>query len=122
MLYGILNIPHSYYVIYMNKQLVFGVIAVVFATALISSLVVDQASANLNKSPRNNNGQSNSGHGGSGHGGSGHGGSGQSIAQSCVQDQSSSVLTAGSASPVTNSGNNAATCTNTNNGGNAASQ
>src|SRR4051812_14808345 len=101
----------------MNKQIVFGVIAVVFATALISSLVVDQASANLNKSPRNNNGQSNSGHGGSG-----QGGSGQSIAQSCVQDQSSSVLTAGSASPVTNSGNNAATCTNTNNGGNAASQ
>ena len=47
MLYGILNIPHSYYVIYMNKQLVFGVIAVVFATALIASLVVDQASANL---------------------------------------------------------------------------
>ena len=45
MLYGILNIPHSYYVIYMNKQLVFGVIAVVFATAFIASLVVDQASA-----------------------------------------------------------------------------
>ena len=48
MLYGILNIPHSYYVIYMNKQLVFGVIAVVFATAMIASLVVDQASANRN--------------------------------------------------------------------------
>ena len=31
----------------MNNQLVFGVIAVVFATALIASLVVDQASANL---------------------------------------------------------------------------
>src|SRR4051794_33429263 len=75
-LYDILNIPHSYYVIYMNKQLVFGVIAVVFATALISSLVVDQASANLNKSPRNNNGQSNSG---------------QSIAQNCEQSQSSSL-------------------------------
>ena len=29
----------------MNKQLVFGVIAVVFATALIASLVVDQANA-----------------------------------------------------------------------------
>ena len=52
MLYDILNIPHSYYVIYMNKQLVFGVIAVVFATALISSLVVDQASANRNKQLR----------------------------------------------------------------------
>ena len=33
----------------MNKQLVFGVIAVVFATALIASLVVDQASANRNR-------------------------------------------------------------------------
>ena len=49
MLYGILNIPHSYYIIYMNKQLVFGVIAVVFATALISSLVVDNASASTKK-------------------------------------------------------------------------
>ena len=29
----------------MNKQLVFGAIAVVFATALIASLVVDQANA-----------------------------------------------------------------------------
>jgi len=92
----------------MNKQLVFGVIAVVFATALIASLVVDQASASRNmqrSSLQNNGGQS---------------GNGQSIAQSCVQDQSSSVLTAGSASPVTNSGNNLAECTNTNNGGNAA--
>ena len=32
----------------MNKQLVFGVIAVVFATALISSLVAGQASAQKN--------------------------------------------------------------------------
>ena len=31
----------------MNKQLVFGVIAVVFATALIASLVVDQANASF---------------------------------------------------------------------------
>ena len=99
MLYGILNIPHSYYVIYMNKQLVFGVIAVVFATALIASLVVDQANANLARDPRGN---------------------GQSIAQSCEQSQSSSVVTAGAGSTVTNSGNNAAQCTNTNNGGNAA--
>ena len=90
MLYGILNIPHSYYVIYMNKQLVFGVIAVVFATALIASLVVDQANAR------------------------------QSISQRNHQHQSSTVVTAGANSPVTNSGNNAATATNTNNGGNAA--
>ena len=107
MLYDILNIRHSYYVIYMNKQLVFGVIAVVFATALISSLVVDQASAR------------------------------QSISQSCAHDQSSSIVTAGSGSSslerdsilpipisgsgVTGSGTNGAQCTNTNNGGNAAS-
>src|SRR3954466_2131821 len=82
MLYDILNIPHSYYVIYMNKQLVFGVIAVVFATALIASLVVDQANAR------------------------------QRISQSCTQDQSSSLVTAGPGSGVTGSGNNVAVCTN----------
>ncbi len=76
----------------MNKQLVFGVIAVVFATALIASLVVDQANAR------------------------------QSISQRCTQHQSSSLVTAGANSGVTNSGNNAALCDNTNNGGNAASQ
>ena len=95
MLYGILNIPHSYYVIYMNKQLVFGVIAVVFATALIASLVVDQANAQ-----RSNR---------------------QSITEFCSQDQSSSLTTAGQNSGVTGSGTNGAQCTNTNNGGNAAS-
>ena len=79
----------------MNKQLVFGVIAVVFATALIASLVVDQANASF----RSNR---------------------QSISQHNHQDQSSTVVTAGANSPVTNSGNNAATATNTNNGGNAA--
>src|SRR6478609_2106963 len=79
MLYGILNIPHSYYVIYMNKQLVFGVIAVVFATAMISSLVIGQASANL-RDPRGNSDRNNNG---------------QSIAQNCEQSQSSSLVTAG---------------------------
>jgi hypothetical protein len=78
----------------MNKQLVFGVIAVVFATALIASLVVD--SVNAQRSNR------------------------QSISQHNNQHQSSTVVTAGANSPVTNSGNNAATATNTNNGGNAA--
>ncbi len=91
----------------MNKQLVFGVIAVVFATALIASLVVDQASANRNRQYVHPS-----------HSGQSH--SGQSISQSCYQDQSSSVLTAGAGSRVTGSGNNAALCTNTNNGGNAA--
>ena len=105
MLYGILNIPHSYYVIYMNKQLVFGVIAVVFATALIASLVVDQANANLARDPRGN-GQNNGG---------------QSISEFCSQDQRSSITTAGQFSGVTGSGSNGATCTNNNNGGNAAS-
>ena len=79
----------------MNKQLVFGVIAVVFATALIASLVVDQANAQ-----RSNR---------------------QSITEFCSQDQSSSLTTAGQNSGVTGSGNNMAACTNTNNGGNAAS-
>jgi hypothetical protein len=108
------KILHGYYTIYMNKQLVFGVIAVIFATALIASLVVDQASAR------------------------------QSISQRCTQDQSSSTTTPGSGarlpvresilpipifgseltssnSGVTGSGNNVADCTNTNNAGNAAS-
>ena len=78
----------------MNKQLVFGVIAVVFATALIASLVVD--SVNAQTSNR------------------------QSISQRNHQHQSSSVVTAGTGSGVATSGNNAATATNTNNGGNAA--
>ena len=67
----------------MNKQLVFGVIAVVFATALIASLVVD--SVNAQTSNR------------------------QSISQRNHQHQSSSVVTAGTGSTVTSSGNNAAT-------------
>ena len=78
----------------MNKQLVFGVIAVIFATALIASSVVDQANAH-----RSNK---------------------QSISQHNDQHQSSTVVTAGANSPVTNSCNNAETATNTNNGVNAA--
>ena len=77
----------------MNKQLVFGVIAVVFATALIASLVVDSVNAQSNR---------------------------QSISQRNHQHQDSSVVTAGTGSTVTGSGNNDATVTNTNNGGNAA--
>jgi len=73
----------------MNKQLVFGVIAVVFATALIASLVVDQASAR------------------------------QSIRQHNHSHQESTIVTAGANSPVQNSGNQQSTQTNTNNGGNA---
>ena len=106
MLYGILNIPHSYYVIYMNKQLVFGVIAVVFATAMIASLVVDQANANL---PRSTKQQPNNK-------------TIDKVSQNSVaKTKARSTTTAGAASGVTGSGNNAAQCTNTNNGGNAAS-
>ena len=82
----------------MNKQLVFGVIAVVFATAMITSILVDN-SVDARRHHKSNH---------------------QSISQSNHQSQSSSVVTAGANSPVTNSGNNAATATNTNNGGNAA--
>jgi len=78
----------------MNKQLVFGVIAVVFATALIASLVVDQVNAQSSNR--------------------------QSISQRNRQHQDSSIATGGAGSTVTNAGNNAATATNTNNGGNAA--
>ena len=75
----------------MNKQLVFGVIAVVFATALIASLVVEQVNARCN-----------------------------GICQNNRQDQSSTVVTTGRGSTVTGSGSNTATATSTNNGGNAA--
>ncbi len=44
----------------------------------------------------------------------------QSIFQGCNQHQHSTVLTAGAFSPVVNSGNNAAGCSNVNLGGNAA--
>ena len=81
-----------------KKQFSLALVAVVFATALISSaLVVSSVDATKSKSNR------------------------QTIAQSCNQNQQSSVVTAGANSPVSNSGNNAAVCTNTNNGGNAAS-
>jgi len=81
-----------------KKQLSLTLVAVVFATTLISSaLVVSSVDATKSKNNR------------------------QTIAQSCNQNQQSSVVTAGANSPVLNSGNNAAVCTNTNNGGNAAS-
>ncbi len=44
----------------------------------------------------------------------------QSISQSCIQPQSSSVLSSGGFSPVVSSGNNIASCANVNLGGNAA--
>ena len=78
----------------MNKQLVFGVIAVVFATAMLSSLVLDQA--NAHKSNR------------------------QSINQHNSASQSSTIVTGGANSPVQNSGNQNVQQSNTNNGGNAA--
>ena len=44
----------------------------------------------------------------------------QSISQSCIQPQSSSVISSGGLSPVVSSGNNIASCANVNLGGNAA--
>ncbi len=44
----------------------------------------------------------------------------QSISQSCIQPQSTSVLSSGANSPVVSSGNNVASCANVNLGGNAA--
>ena len=67
-----------------KKQLSLTLVAVVFATALISSaLVVDSVDATKSKNNR------------------------QTIAQVCNQNQQSSVVTAGANSPVLNSGNNA---------------
>jgi len=44
----------------------------------------------------------------------------QNIGQHNIQHQSSTVVSSGYGNSVSNSGNNAATATNTNNGGNAA--
>jgi membrane-anchored protein YejM (alkaline phosphatase superfamily) len=81
-----------------KKQITLGVLAVVLATAMIASILVDN-SVDARRHHKSNH---------------------QSISQSCHQDQKSTVVTAGANSPVSNSGNNAARCTNTNNGGNAA--
>jgi hypothetical protein len=73
-----------------KKQMSLAVLAVVFATAMVASLLVaDSAYAR------------------------------QSISQRNDQYQDSSIVTAGAGSTVATSGNNAATATNTNNGGNA---
>jgi hypothetical protein len=77
-----------------NKQAMFSVLAVVLATALFVSLIVDNADAQ-----RRNR---------------------QSINQGDTQTQSSAAVTSGVNSGVTNSGSQAATATNTNNGGNDA--
>ena len=99
-----------------KKQVTFGLLAVVFATALFVSVVAtsDSAFASNNHKHKWHKHHNQSGHQ--------HDGkvNAQSISQSCHQNQRSTVLTAGANSPVLNSGNNAAVCTNTNNGGNAA--
>jgi|SRR6476620_4368858 len=94
-----------------KKQVTFGLLAVVFATALIVGVVTTSDSAFAKKWHKHHN------HSGHQHNGKSNA---QAISQSCHQSQHSTVLTAGANSPVSNSGNNAAVCTNTNNGGNAA--
>ena len=76
----------------MNKQLVFGVIAVVLASTLIATLAVDSVFAQHN----------------------------QRIHQHNHASQSATVVTAGAGSTITGSGNNVLAQTATNNGGNAA--
>lgn len=87
-----------------STKVIFSIMAVVIATSLVASVVFDQAYA------RHHN------HYKGGH----HYTGSQSITQANSVTQSSSVVTSGAGSSVTNSGNNAATQTNTNNGGNAA--
>jgi len=76
-----------------KKQASLAVLAVVFAAAMVASvLVADSAYAN------------------------------QSISQKNRQGQSSSIATGGMGGSVGTSGVNTATATNTNNGGNAAAE
>ena len=97
-----------------KKQASVAVLAVVFATAMIVSVIAtsDNAFAWRN------------GHGkdhfkGIGSHNNNHKSNHQSISQSCHQKKST-VVTAGANSGVWNSGNNFALCHNINNGGNAA--
>jgi len=78
-----------------STKTIFAIVAVVLATSLIASVVLDQAYA---KYYRYNH---------------------QVIKQNNNQEQSSSISTSGTGSTVTGSGGNTATATNTNNGGNA---
>jgi hypothetical protein len=83
-----------------KKQVSLALVAVVFATAMIASVIAspDSAFARHHKSVH------------------------QSISQHNDQSQSSSVVTAGLGSPVSLSGNNIAVGVNANGGGNAAAQ
>jgi|tagenome__1003787_1003787.scaffolds.fasta_scaffold20968377_2 hypothetical protein len=107
-----------------KKQASIAILAVVFATAMITSVIAtaDNAFANRGHHYKHHHGHHN--HGNNHHGDNGSRDNGksnsQSIGQSNVQNQKSTVVTAGANSPVLNSGNNAAVATNTNNGGNAA--
>jgi hypothetical protein len=94
-----------------KKQASVAVLAVIFATSMIASVIATSDNAfawrhGHGKNHHNDNGKSIS----------------QSISQSCHQNQKSQVVTAGANSPVRNSGNNFAACANVNLGGNAAAQ
>ena len=84
-----------------KKQISLAVLAVVFATAMVASIIATSDDAFA----RNNNKFSR-----------------QSIGQSCSQNQHSSVVTAGAISPPILSGNQIAACANFNFGGNALAQ
>jgi len=100
-----------------KKQISLAVLSVVFATAMIASVIATSDSAFAS---RNGHGK---GHfNGIGSQDDNENSAVQSIDQSCSQNQKSSVVTAGAISPVFGSGNNFAGCFNINGGGNAASQ
>jgi hypothetical protein len=85
-----------------KKQISLAVLAVVFATTMIASIIATSDNAFA----RNTNNKFAS----------------QSIGQNCSQHQKSSVVTAGAISPPILSGNNIGLCVNLNGGGNALSQ
>ena len=84
-----------------KKQISLAVLAVVFATAMIASIIATSDNAFARSSNKI---------------------SSQSIGQSCSQNQKSAVVTAGAVSPSFFSGNNFGLCANFNSGGNALSQ
>jgi hypothetical protein len=82
-----------------KKQVSLALVAVVFATAMIASVIASPDSAFARSKHIH-----------------------QSISQHNHQSQSSSIVTAGAGSPVSLSGNNIAVGVNANGGGNAAAQ
>ncbi len=100
-----------------KKQASISVLVAAFATVMIAGTIAVSSADNSAFAWRNNHDFFSFGH--FNHNNGKHSSIHQSISQSCHQNQHSTVLTAGSGSPISGSGNNIAACANFNGGGNA---